>query len=247
MTEAEVYVFPMTPQQRRLWTLDRLRPGDPAYNVPLAFALDGALDTAALAASLTALIGRHEALRTTFGELDGELVQLVHAAQPFVLGTALAEELQDPRDATRPLSTEPAIEPALAQRLLADSRRPFDLVRGPLIRAQLYRRNPSEHLLLLELHHIICDRWSLGVIAREVIAGYDAEVTGKKSAALGAPAYQYGDYAEWLRDRLAPDRVREHVAYWRDALAGLPPSWQLPRFPCRTLWLHRCSRRRERP
>ncbi|HEY0191497.1 MAG TPA: condensation domain-containing protein, partial [Kofleriaceae bacterium] len=206
----DVFVFPMTPPQRRLWALDRLSPGDPAYNVPLAFRLRGDVDAAALATALAALVERHEVLRTTFGELDGELVQLVHGAAPLVL---------EPIDA-------PGLDgAALADRLVADSRRPFDLVDGPVVRARLYRLGARDQLLFLELHHIVCDRWSLGIVAREVMAGYAGR------AALPPPAYQYADYGEWLRGRLTPERLGEDLAYWRDALAGLPPAWQLPRTP----------------
>ncbi|WP_229900359.1 condensation domain-containing protein, partial [Streptomyces capoamus] len=146
--------LPLSFAQQRLWFLDRLSPGDPRYNSAVAARLGGALDRAALAEALTAVVARHEALRTTFEETDGRPVQRVHPAGPVPVPVRDAGDL----DAD----------------LLAEYSRPFDLRQGPLLRALLLRESATAHVLLLTAHHIVTDGWSMGVVLDELCTVYDA-------------------------------------------------------------------------
>jgi amino acid adenylation domain-containing protein len=196
--------------QRRLWFVDRLEPGSPAYNVPVAWRLSGALRVDALEAALTALVERHEPLRTTFREMNGEPVQRVLPTAPVEL-------------ALHDLSALPAgAREAEARRLAsAEARRPFDLAAGPLFRAGLLRLAATEHVLLLTQHHVVSDAWSLGVLFRELAALYEAALDGRPSP-LAPLAITYGDYAAWQRTEAASDAAREQLAWWKEALAGAP-------------------------
>src|SRR5206468_3089700 len=166
--------------QRRLWLVDRLEPGSAAYNVPAFWRLRGALDAAALGRALSTVVARHEALRTTFAERGDEPVQVVAPPAPLSL---VPEDLSQ----------------AEAGRVAADeAARPFDLAAGPLLRVRLLRLAADDHVLLLTVHHAVCDGWSLGVVCGELAALYDAERSGA-GAALPPLAVQYGDYAAWQR------------------------------------------------
>jgi hypothetical protein len=176
--------LPLSWAQERLWFLDRLAPGGAAYNVPVAVQLAGELDAARFAAALAGVARRHEVLRTRFAEAGGGPVQVIDA-EPDV-----PVRLVD-------LSALPAGErDAAARRLLAEeARRPFDLARGPLARALLLRLGEREHLALLNLHHVVTDGWSTGVLLRELAALY-------AGVSLPALPVQYADYAAWQRESL---------------------------------------------
>ncbi len=148
--------FPLSFAQQRLWFLDQLEPGSPWYNMPIPLRLSGRLDVAALAAALAEVERRHEVLRTTFAlAADGGAVQIVGPPAGLPLPEIDLEGLP------------PAAREAELLRLLAaEARRPFDLARGPLLRATLYRTGDAEHALLLNMHHIVSDGWSLGVLVR---------------------------------------------------------------------------------
>ncbi len=189
--------LPLSFAQQRLWFLDQLQPGSAAYNMPGAAFLEGPLAPAALAASLTALVARHEALRTRFAERDGRPVQIIDPPQPVELSMVEASE-------------EEAY--TLVQR---EAARPFDLGRGPLLRAGLVRLDPERHLLWLVLHHIVADGWSLGVLIGDLAALY---------AGLSLPELpvQYADYAIWQREQPAD------LDWWKERLAGAPETLELP-------------------
>ena len=203
--------------QERLWFLDRLDPGSVAYNLPAALRLVGALDVAALRASLNAVVRRHEALRTTFVE-SGEgprqvIAPALEIALPVVdLGGLPAAERH----------AEVAAWSAL------EAWRPFDLAQGPLVRVTLLRLGTDEWTLLFNLHHIVSDAWSLDVLVREIAALYPALREGRP-AALGELPIQYADYAEWQRAWLAdPAALAAQLAWWRERLAGAPAVSPLP-------------------
>ncbi|MFG2909706.1 non-ribosomal peptide synthase/polyketide synthase [Kitasatospora sp. NPDC048286] len=191
--------------QQRLWFLDRLRPGDPRYNSAVALRFTGALDHAALAAALTAVVARHEALRTTFTEADGRPVQTVRAAGPVELPVR-----------------ERAAGESLDDVLLQEYSRPFDLARGPLLRALLVADSPQAHVLQLTAHHIVTDGWSMGVVLDELCTAYDALARGAEPA-LPEVAAQYPDFAVWQREQLSGDRLEKQLAHWREKLAGAVP------------------------
>ncbi len=200
--------LPLSFAQERLWFLDRLEPGSAAYNLPVAVRLRGDLDVPALERSLGEILRRHEALRTTFQELPGGPIQVVAPPAPFQL------------------PIEEAGAGAL-RRMEEESRRPFDLERGPLFRAMLFRLASGDHLLLVNLHHIASDGWSLGIVVRELAALYGAFKESRPSPLQELPV-QYADYAHWQRSWLSGEVLDSELAWWREALAGLPERLDLP-------------------
>jgi amino acid adenylation domain-containing protein len=208
--------LPLSFAQERLWFLDRLRPGDPAYHIPMARRLVGPLEVGALAAALAAIVRRHEVLRTRFVERDGRPFQVAAAT------AATALPLVD-------LAGLPEVAREAAARRLAEAQvdHAFDLAAGPLLRPALVRLAPEHNLFLLDMHHVVSDGWSLGVFVRELTALYGSALAGGP-AALPPLAVQYADYAVWQRERLEGEELERQVAYWRERLAGLPPALDLP-------------------
>jgi acyl carrier protein len=202
--------LPLSFAQQRLWFLDQLAPGSPAYNLPAALRLRGPLDLAALAQSLTALVQRHAALRTTFAPRNGQPLQRI--ASRLTLALPLLD-LQALPTTTRDL--------VVKQLATAEAWRSFDLARGPLLRVTIMRSQPHEHVLLLTLHHIVADGWSITLLIREVTTRYAAAQHGQL-AALPALPIQYVDYAVWQRQWLAGPAHEAQLAYWRQLLADLP-------------------------
>jgi len=181
---------PLSFAQQRLWFLDQLQPDNPSYNVPAAVRLSGRLDISALRRSLALVVARHEALRTTFRLIDGQPVQ--HIAPALTLALPLVD-LQLLSEAVAAATTR-----TLAT---AEARSPFDLAHGPLLRTTLLRLRPDQHVLLLTMHHIVSDGWSMGVLVRELTSAYLAYVRGQP-ATLPALPIQYSDYAAWQRQWL---------------------------------------------
>ncbi len=207
--------LPLSFAQRRMWIIDRMEPGSPAYNVPTFLRLTGVLDPAALVRALGGIVARHESLRTVFAERDGEPVQVVRAPAAF------AVPLVDLRGLA-----EPDRERLLRGLQLAEGLRPFDLERGPVARATLVRLAADDSVLLFQTHHIVSDEWSVGVMLREVSALYGAFARGEASP-LPEPEVQFGDYALWEREMLAGGAAEAQLAYWRGRLGGAP-SLELP-------------------
>jgi len=201
---------PATFEQERLWFLDQLRPGDPAYNIPAVLGLAGRLDPRALEHSLRAVARRHESLRTTFGVVKGRPVQRIAPPPDRVLPLCDLAALPEPARA------------AEAERLATDfGKRPFDLARGPLLRAALLRLARGEHRLLLTVHHAVCDLGSLVRVIEETAARYAALGVGTagEPAPAGAPEIQFADFAVWQRHRLQPEVLAPHLDFWRRQLA----------------------------
>ncbi len=202
--------------QQRLWFLEQLAPGNPNYNIPADVRLQGALDARALEGALAAVVARHEALRTTFGTEGGRPVQRISPPGGWSLPRVDLQRLPA------------AVRAEEAERLAtAELRRPFDLTTGPLIRGALLRLDAGEHLLLLTIHHIVSDGWSMGVLVREIAALYEAGVGGG-AAVLPELPIQYADYALWQRQWLAGPALEDLLAYWRARLAGAPAQLDLP-------------------
>ncbi|WP_344222873.1 amino acid adenylation domain-containing protein, partial [Paractinoplanes ferrugineus] len=197
--------LPLSFAQRRLWFLYRLEGPNPTYNIPIAWRLRGRLDTGALIAAVADVAGRHETLRTVFGEVDGEPFQRVEPAGPL----------------TVPLTD---IAPDdLADRLAELAGYGFRLDAEPPLRARLFRLAPDEHVLVLLLHHIAGDEWSDVPLRRDLVAAYTARCAGLAPAFPPLPV-QYADFALWQRAQSLDDQV----AGWRAALAGLPAEIDLP-------------------
>ncbi|HEV7587203.1 MAG TPA: condensation domain-containing protein, partial [Longimicrobium sp.] len=207
---------PLSFAQQRMWVLDRMDPGTAAWNIPTPLRIRGALDVAALEHALNALRERHESLRTTFAERDGEPVQVIH---PYVPVPLSVEDLSAVPEEVR--------HDEMERRVYAESNRGFDLARGPLFRAGLIRLEPLDHVLTTVTHHAVSDGWSMGVIQRELHALYGAFTAGLPNP-LTAPALQYADFAAWQREWLAGERLASSLAYWRRALEGAPPAMELP-------------------
>ncbi|HEX8242563.1 MAG TPA: condensation domain-containing protein, partial [Longimicrobium sp.] len=208
--------LPLSFAQERLWFIDRLQPGSPAYNIPVAWRLGGALDEAALERSLGEIVRRHEALRTVFAETDGSPVQVI---APFAGFALPVEDLSGLGEADR--------EAALRRRVGEEARRAFDLSAGPLFRAALLRLGAEDHVLLLSMHHIVSDGWSMGVLDRELAALYAAYREGRESP-LPEPGVQYADYAVWQREHLRGEVLERQLSYWRERLADAPALLELP-------------------
>ncbi|MGI5531252.1 amino acid adenylation domain-containing protein [Streptomyces syringium] len=195
--------------QRRLWFLEQLRPGDPAYHVAGELHLHGELDVAVLRAAMTELIRRHEALRTVFTAIDGEPFQVIGDVPHDIMPSA--ELLPGER---------------WSERSAAFAAHPFDLTTAPL-RASLIRVADTEHVLLLAVHHIAADGWSMRILMRELAALYTAFHEGRPSP-LPEPAVQYADFAAWQRRRHATPAGEESLGHWQRELAGSPPVLELP-------------------
>jgi amino acid adenylation domain-containing protein len=202
--------------QSRLWFLDRLVPDNPFYNMFAEVRLSGELDLAALRAAFQEIVRRHEALRTTFRLAEGTPVQVIAEPAGFAVPTIDLERLPEER-----VSGE---QGRLAQ---GESLRPFDLARGPLFRAALIRRSAREHTLLLNVHHVVSDGWSMGVLFRELATLYGAFAAGDPSPLPELPI-QYADFALWQRGWLSGERLAAELDYWRERLAGIPESLELP-------------------
>ncbi|MBA2352668.1 MAG: amino acid adenylation domain-containing protein, partial [Burkholderiales bacterium] len=202
---------PLSFAQQRLWFLDQFDPGGSFYNIPLALQLDGVLDIAALRATLSEIVRRHETLRTTFVAKSGEPVQLIHAAAEVPLPVTDLSELPQ---------AERGNEAAKLQS--EEAKAPFDLAAGPLIRARLLRLAESSHVLLVTMHHIISDGWSIGILLREIGVLYGDKHAGRPSSLSDLPL-QYADFAIWQRASLQGQKLEKQLAYWRTQLAGSPP------------------------
>ncbi len=232
---------PLSPTQQRLWFLDQIDPGTATWNLHLAWRLRGEIDVALLELALQALVARHEALRTTFGEAEeGPELRVAAVGREFAARAAPAgagtrgsgasrDDVPVPPDSTPSFLEQLDLAPGTDVRaLLAGlAARPFDLTRGPLLRAVLVAAAPGDHHLLLVLHHIIADGWSLAVLARELGTAYRALLRGVQPAWAPLPV-QYADYAFWQRQALTEAASAAGLHWWRSALAGAPPLVSLP-------------------
>jgi amino acid adenylation domain-containing protein len=196
--------------QQRLWFIDQLRPHSWDYNLPLAMRILGQLDLGALERSFSLLVRRHEVLRTTFGAIDGEPMQFIAPAQDVNLSVVDLRDL------------EPAERASQARDIVEDEAwTPFDLTNGPLFRTKLLRTDDTEHVLIINFHHIIFDDWSEQVLMHELVAAYKAFAEGGEPKLPELPV-QYADFAHWQREFLQGSSLEQQLAYWRRQLADLP-------------------------
>ncbi|HEY0725594.1 MAG TPA: condensation domain-containing protein, partial [Pyrinomonadaceae bacterium] len=208
--------LPLSYAQQRLWFLDQMAPGSAIYNVPLALRVSGELAVEVLEASLREVVRRHEVLRTRFVLRDGEAEQVIDEQVEFKLGL---EDLS--------VMEQAAAEGVVQEQARAEAQLGFDLSTGPLLRAKLLRLSESEHVLLLTMHHIVSDGWSLGVLVKELGQLYQAYAQGER-AALAELEVQYADYAVWQREYLQGEVLEQQLSYWREQLAGAAPVLELP-------------------
>lgn len=203
------YAFPTTIAQQALWYLDRLTPGDPAWNIAVRFRIAGPLDVSILERSINEIVRRHEILRTAFSFTDGAPTQIVHSQGSIIV----------PLDDLSHLPS-PGREAEEEKRTIAEAALSFNLKTGPLLRARVLRLRKDEHVLLLAMHHIVSDGWSIGIFSDEVGAHYSAFVSG--AAPLPDLSLQYADYSIWQNERGQSAKLEEHRSYWHEKLANLP-------------------------
>ncbi|AUX33971.1 uncharacterized protein SOCE836_061390 [Sorangium cellulosum] len=225
--------LPLSFGQQRLWFLDQLDPGRSVYNVPAALRLRGRLDRGALARALGEIVRRHEALRTTFEIRGKEPVQVVQPA-PDAWPLPLVEVKGE---------TEDALESEVRRLVQAETAKPFCLQTGPLFRTSVLRIHEEHHVLLLTMHHMVSDGWSMGVLYRELEALY-AAFRAQRGCPLPELRVQFADVAAWQRGYLQGERLEQHLSYWREQLLGCP-ALELPKdHPRPPVMSHRggCSR-----
>jgi amino acid adenylation domain-containing protein len=208
--------LPLSFGQQRLWFLDQLEGGSATYNEFFALQINGSLQIAALEQSLTEIVGRHEILRTTFPMRNGFPVQAIAPTQTVPLPMVDLQQL-------------PEVEQSAEVRRLAieEQTRSFDLSNDPLLRTTLLQLAEESYVLLLNMHHIVCDGWSMGIFIRELSALYEAFSNGAPSPLRELPI-QYADFAHWQRQWLQGEVLAAHLVYWRQQLAGAPPVLELP-------------------
>lgn len=212
--ETEVYVFPVSFAQQQLWFLDQWAAGSPFYNLPVVLRLTGPLDIAVLEQSIGEIVRRHEALRTTFRNIDGQPVQVITPTSSPQQGTHGNEQSWTIPVIDLGQFPQEAQEVHLRQLAVREIQRAFDLACGPLLRTHLIRLHTQEHLFLLTIHHIISDAWSINVIFKELEALYVAFSSGQPSPLPELPI-QYADFTLWQRDYLQGETLNTLLAYWK--------------------------------
>ncbi|GAA6615779.1 non-ribosomal peptide synthetase [Scytonema sp. NUACC26] len=216
MSSEEVFVFPASFAQQRLWFLDQLIPGSTIYNVPTAIRLTGRLNCTALQQALQEIVCRHETLRTTFQILEGEVVQVISPCLTIPLSILNLKQLTIEERETE------------AKRIIAvEIEHPFNLSERPLLRVKLLALSETENILLLNMHHIICDDWSIGVFIRELGILYQEIGCNISTSSLLELPLQYADFAYWQREWLQGEGTNGYsplqiqLEYWRQQLKGV--------------------------
>lgn len=213
-TSDDVYVMPASVAQKRFWVLDQLEPGNTSLNMPLSLRLAGKLDVDILERTLNEIVARHEVLRTTFSKKNGSPVQIIAAERKLRLELIDLSERSDKEEEGNRLMVE-------------EAHHAFDLSRGPLFKTKLIRLGSEHHILLLTLHHIICDGWSNGVLVREIGEIYDAYSQDLPSPHCELPV-QYADFAAWQHEWLRSKGFDEQQEYWKRQLGNELPALEIP-------------------
>ena len=212
----EVYIFPMSFAQQRMWILDQIVPDSPFYNIPAAVSLSGRLDTAVLEKTINEIVRRHETLRTTFAIVNEEPSQIIAAQGRIPLPVIDLQNL--PSETRKERAFEIANE---------DARSPFNLKTGPLLRTILLKLDADEYVFIFNMHHIISDGWSMGVFIAEIAQIYKAFIKGQTSP-LPELQIQYADFSQWQRTRMQGKAYQEQLAYWTQKLGDSPSILELP-------------------
>ncbi len=202
--------------QQQFWMLEQLEPGRPYFNIAVAFRFLGPINIEALEHSFAQIIQRHESLRTTFDFADDRLLQIINSSATFALNkedvSALPESERDAQTLAR---------------MIEEARRPFDLRKGPLMRASLFKLGEQEHALLLGIHHIVSDGWSVGILLNELSTFYNSYLA-RTAPDLPALPVQFADFAHWQRARLESEESFDWLKYWGEQLRGCKFSLSLP-------------------
>ncbi|MBD2561225.1 MULTISPECIES: non-ribosomal peptide synthetase [Nostoc] len=208
--------LPLSFAQARLWFLDQLEGENCAYNVPFFWQLSGFLNIAALEQALREVVQRHEVLRTSFAVVDGEPIQVIHAHPQLTMQVLDWRQLTEENQLSK------------AQQLATEElQQPFDLSNPPLLRVKLLQLTDQSHLLLLVIHHIVCDGWSMQIFRRELFSIYSA-LCAKETSPLPELSLQYADFAHWQRQWLQGEVLETQLNYWQKQLAAVPPLLELP-------------------
>ncbi len=213
--QSALQTLPLSYAQERLWFLWQLEPDSAAYNLPRALRLRGQLDLVALGQSFDALVERHQPLRTVFALHDGKACQVIQEAAPVTIDV-------ETFTAPDPLGT------GLQAYIEAEIHRPFDLLTGPLLRVRLVQLADDDHVLVLTLHHIVSDGWSMQLMVDELVQGYLARTGAGQGAPLAELPIQYADYAIWQRSWMEAGELERQLAFWQAELGGEQPVLQLP-------------------
>src|SRR6476620_4865077 len=209
MATEEVLLFPASFAQRRLWLTEQLLPGTEIHNVPGAVQIEGELDVVVLEKSLLEIVRRHEGLRTRFITVQEEPWQVIDEQPNVKLDqVSLADVTEQEREAM------------LHRLAVAERRRIFDLEKGPLLRLKLVQVTQRRHVLLLTMHHIICDGWSIGIFLRELSLLYEAFTAGQPSPLPELPI-QYADFSVWQHENLKDGVLARQLQYWTTQLKGV--------------------------
>ena len=208
--------IPLSFTQQRLWFIHQLDPNSHAYNIPRSLRLKGRLNLPALEKSLNEIVRRHEILRTSYSTVDGQPVQVISSS------LELALPKMDLRAFPETERLDEACRMAAELAVL-----PFDMSRGPLIRTYVIKLDDQDHLLLVIMHHVVTDVWSLGLFFREMAALYEAFIKGAASP-LPLLSVQYADYAIWQREHMQGEVLESRISYWKKQLGGKLPVLQLP-------------------
>ena len=200
--------IPLSPSQSRLWSLSQLMPHDPSYNMYIAFAIEGELEIPILEKSLQTIINRHEILRTIFSTVDGKPAQIIAPHLRFTL----------PQVDLRTI-TEEAQQAEIERLTKLESRTPFDLHSGPLLRTKLLNVHDQKHVLIVTMHHIISDGWSFSVFLNELSTLYEAEVC-RRDPRLPTLGLQYADYSIWHQEWSGSEQCQPYVDYWKTELGN---------------------------
>jgi hypothetical protein len=228
----ETSTLPLSFAQRRLWFIEQMGRAGHVYNICASVRLQGQLDEVALERSFNEIVRRHEALRTTFVMVDKQPMQVVVPALKIKTSIINLEAL-----------LEAEREPEVQRLLQKESKTPFDLARGPLLRVKLLRLSAHERVLMLTMHHIISDGWSMGVLVQEMVTLYEAFTQGKPSP-LSDLSIQYPDFVLWQREQLQGEVLDKSLFYWKQQLAGAPAGLELPEdFPRQAITRYRGAKK----
>ncbi|WP_367182471.1 alpha/beta fold hydrolase [Edaphobacter sp.] len=214
--EMGLQAIPASYAQERFWTLSQVDAANPTFHMPVSLRITGRLSSSVLEQSFRLLIERHETLRTSFAEINGELMQVIHDVAPFHLNVIPMEDLAEQEG-----------EALLENNLRSLLEQPFDLSQLPLFHAALYHLSPAEHILALSIHHAISDAWSIQVFQRELWTAYEA--LQKQGAFCFEPLQlQYGDFSVWQRESAESEATQQHLQYWMKSLGGQLPVLDFP-------------------